>query len=159
MVQCVSYQIIYSKIFGLFQSGADHSPVLGSDILQEPSMGQGLSNEFKFVKISRLESEIWVDKKIASKWKIYIYKLKPVKDIERLIIIIKIKIIIIKMESDLFYGKIYWTKLSFPHSEYGRYPWDSNFKILSEPLSFQYNLLNKKAIRSILRWNLLNKTE
>jgi hypothetical protein len=48
-------------------------------------MGQGLSNEFKFVKIGRLEPEIWVDKEIASKWKIYISKLKPVKDIERLI--------------------------------------------------------------------------
>jgi hypothetical protein len=49
-------------------------------------MGQGLSNESKFVKIGRLEPEIWVDKEIASKWKIYISKLKPVKDIERLII-------------------------------------------------------------------------
>jgi hypothetical protein len=48
-------------------------------------MGQGLSNESKFVKIGRLEREIWVDKEIASKWKIYISKLKPVKDIERLI--------------------------------------------------------------------------
>jgi hypothetical protein len=50
-------------------------------------MDQGLSNESIFVKIGRLELEIWVDKKIASKWKIYISKLKPVKDIERLIII------------------------------------------------------------------------
>jgi hypothetical protein len=48
-------------------------------------MGLGLSNESKFVKIGRLEPEIWVDKKIASKWKIHISKLKPVKDIERLI--------------------------------------------------------------------------
>jgi hypothetical protein len=52
-------------------------------------MSQGLSNEFKFVKIGRLEPEIWVDKEIASKWKIYISKLKPIKDIERLIIKIK----------------------------------------------------------------------
>jgi hypothetical protein len=48
-------------------------------------MGQGLSNESKFAKIGSLEPEIWVDKKIASKWKIYISKLKPVKDKERLI--------------------------------------------------------------------------
>jgi hypothetical protein len=48
-------------------------------------MGQDLSNESKIEKIVRLEPEIWVDKKIASKWKIYISKLKPVKDIERLI--------------------------------------------------------------------------
>jgi hypothetical protein len=48
-------------------------------------MGQSLSNESKFVKIVRLEPEIWVDKEIAAKWKIYISKLKPVKDIERLI--------------------------------------------------------------------------
>jgi hypothetical protein len=49
-------------------------------------MGQGLSNESKFVKIGRLELEILVDKEIASKGKTYISKLKPVKDIERLII-------------------------------------------------------------------------
>jgi hypothetical protein len=36
------------------------------------------------MKIGRLEPEIWVDKEIASKWKIYISKLKPVKGIERL---------------------------------------------------------------------------
>jgi hypothetical protein len=48
-------------------------------------MGQGLSNDSKFVKIGRLEPEIWVDEEIASKWKIYISKLKPVKYIERLI--------------------------------------------------------------------------
>jgi hypothetical protein len=48
-------------------------------------MGQDLSNESKFVKIGRLEPEISVDKEIASKWKIYISKLKPVKGIERLI--------------------------------------------------------------------------
>jgi hypothetical protein len=47
-------------------------------------MSQGLSNESKFVKIGRMEPEIWVDKEIASKWKIYISKLKPVKGIERL---------------------------------------------------------------------------
>jgi hypothetical protein len=48
-------------------------------------MGQGLSNESKFVKIGPLEPEIWVDKEIAKKWKIYICKLKPVKNIARLI--------------------------------------------------------------------------
>jgi hypothetical protein len=37
------------------------------------------------VKIGRLEPEIWVDNEIASKWKIYISKLKPVKGIEGLI--------------------------------------------------------------------------
>jgi hypothetical protein len=48
-------------------------------------MGQDLSNESKFVKIGRLQPEIWVNKEIVLKWKIYISKLKPVKDIERLI--------------------------------------------------------------------------
>jgi hypothetical protein len=43
-------------------------------------MGQGLSNESKFVKIGRLEPKILVDKEIASKLKIYISKLKLVKE-------------------------------------------------------------------------------
>jgi hypothetical protein len=59
-------------------------------------MGQGLSNESKFEKIGRLEPEIWVDKEIASKWKIYIFKLKPVNGIERLI---KMKIFVNKLIS------------------------------------------------------------
>jgi hypothetical protein len=42
-------------------------------------MGQGLSNESKFVKIGRLEPEIWVDKEIASKWKIYKSEKNPKK--------------------------------------------------------------------------------
>jgi hypothetical protein len=52
-------------------------------------MGRDLSNESKFVKIGRLQPEIWVNKEIASKWKIYISKLKPGKDIERLLKITK----------------------------------------------------------------------
>jgi hypothetical protein len=63
----------------------------------EPSMCQGLSNGSKFVKIGRLELEIWVNKEIASKWKIYISKLKPVKGIEGLI-----KIQIGQFEKSLF---------------------------------------------------------
>jgi hypothetical protein len=66
-------------------------------------MGRGFSNESKFVMIGHLEPEIWVDKEIASKWKIYISKLKPVKDIERLIIII----IKTKQRHGRSYGQIF----------------------------------------------------
>jgi hypothetical protein len=89
--RCVSYQIINSMMIwflDFFQSGVAHSPILGAGMRLKPSTGQGLSNESKFMKIGRLEPEIWVDKEIASKWKIYISKLEPIKGIEGLIIII-----------------------------------------------------------------------
>jgi hypothetical protein len=77
--------IWYDMIFGLLQSGAQSHLRVRHTLRTIYGLGQGLSNEPKFVKIGRLEPEIWVDKEIASKWKIYISKLKPVKDIERLI--------------------------------------------------------------------------
>jgi hypothetical protein len=58
--------------FWTFLSCAGHSPSLGSDIRLKPSMGQDIANESKFVKIDRLEPEIWVDKPIALMLKIYI---------------------------------------------------------------------------------------
>jgi hypothetical protein len=69
-----------------------------------------------------------------------------------------------KVSSDLFYGEIYLTKLKvftfLRWNLYGRYPYDVKFQNsewffwLLDP-----NIVTKSAIRFVLRWNLLKKTQ
>jgi hypothetical protein len=68
-----------------------------------------------------------------------------------------------KMVSLLLYGEICWTKLSFPHSE-SEFVWEvslglkvSKFCVCHYLLNTK--LLNKSAIRSILRWDMFNRPQ